>query len=307
MDLTITKPAKIESAATLPQWILSAKTRIDRALNDALPPLPEANRLRSAMRYTLLNGGKRIRPAIIYALASALAVNQDVADTIAIAIEAIHASSLIHDDLPALDDDAIRRSQPACHIAYGEAIAILAGDALLNFAYEKLTSISCDQLSAEQTLALIQTLSIAIGEHGLIGGQACEFYDGEQTAADIISLYTKKTASLMQAAVQMTIIASQQNTPALQREMTQLMQHVGLAFQIHDDILDVESSSECLGKPQFSDQNAGKQTLLSLVGMQTAKQMRDEHIKAALLILENSPIDSAELKAIIHFIIYREY
>lgn len=300
MDIELDTP-------TLPSALLTAKNRIEGLLKTWLPVKCEHSTLTEAMRYSALNGGKRLRSALIYAIQDPFSIPQAACDHIAAAIECVHASSLIHDDLPALDDDDLRRGQPACHIVYGEAMAILAGDGLMNFAYECLLKLPESAASAEAKLAMMQCLVSAIGEQGMVGGQAREFDSQAKNEAAILELYALKTGALMGAGLQMAAHASPLNSPRLQANLAQLSHHLGLAFQIHDDILDIEGCSEHIGKPQFSDQDENKQTLIALVGMEKAKQLRDHHIMSTKHVVSELALEQTALSELIDFIIQRQF
>lgn len=300
MDLELESP-------TLPRSLVVAKQRIESLLETWLPPEQTNSSLTKAMRYSALSGGKRLRSALIYALQAPLEIPLQACDHVAAAIECIHASSLIHDDLPALDDDDLRRGVPANHIAFGEANAILAGDALMNFAYECLLKLPDTHASATVKMEMLRRMTAAIGEHGMIGGQAREFHDGPKNEAQILQLYAQKTGALLGAGLQMAACASPNNSPHLQRTLQTMSYHMGLAFQIHDDILDIESSSEQLGKPQFSDQDEDKQTLIALIGLDKAKILRTHHANATQSALEKLDLDVTQLNEIIHFIFQRQF
>lgn len=258
--------------ANINDWLATVKQRIELELNKQLElHHAVANDLQKAMHYSLLNGGKRLRAALIYSLEESFDVEPIILDHIAAAIECIHASSLIHDDLPALDDDNLRRGKPACHIAFNEAIAILAGDALLNLSHQIILTISTDKLASEKIIAIAKILGAAIGTQGMIGGQSLEFSSESNNLSQqqILELYNLKTGCLIAAGLKMVAcIANRSDEDG--RALEKFAYHLGLAFQIQDDILDITTSTEELGKPQNSDVDANKKTLITLMGLSEA-------------------------------------
>ena len=270
-------------------------------INSSPAPLVEA------MKYGLLLGGKRIRPFLVYATGRILGANLAHLDYAAAAIEAIHAYSLIHDDLPAMADDELRRGHKTCHIAFDEATAILAGDALQSFAFEILTDIP--DLSAQQKLALIKTLSAAAGVKGMCLGQSLDLIS-EQKAISLTELehiHLNKTGALLTAALKLGFICSPHFADeALLQQLERYATAIGLAFQVQDDILDIEGNSETIGKPVGSDLNSDKSTYPKLLGLAGAKQKAQELYETALAELQNLPFDTTALYALAEFIIKRQ-
>lgn len=229
-----------------------------------------------AMRHSLGAGGKRIRPALIYAFCEVCGGTSEQADSAACAMEMTHTSSLIFDDLPAMDNDDMRRGKPSCHKAFGEATAILAGDALICAPFSLLAEDS--YLSAEQKLALIRILSVLEGSTGMIGGQMMDMQFETQenvTAEELEIMCLGKTGALIKAACQMGCICGG-GTPEQTEAAGKYGNYLGLAFQIIDDILDVTSTSEQLGKPAGSDVQEDKQTFVTVLGMEKAKSRAAE-------------------------------
>ena len=230
-------------------------------------------RLFEAMRYSLLNGGKRVRPLLVYAAAEAIAdtpVANATLDAVACAVEYIHAYSLVHDDLPAMDDDDLRRGHPTCHRQFDEATAILAGDGLQCRAFELLTELS--GASAETRLALIATLASASGARGMVGGQAIDLA-AVQRSIDLNHLETMhrlKTGALIRAAVRMGAIAAGA-APAQLDALDRYAAAIGLSFQVQDDILDITGNTATLGKQQGADQARAKPTYPALLGLDAAR------------------------------------
>ena len=253
------------------------------------------------MDYSL--GGKRIRPFLVYAVGEMFGVEKSQLDNAAGAIESIHAYSLIHDDLPAMDDDDLRRGQPTCHIAFDEATAILAGDSLQTFAFELIGQAP---QSAEQRLEMIQCLAKASGYQGMCGGQALDLAatDKHVSLAQLEKIHRLKTGALICAAVELGAIAA--NASQTHRELLNTFaQNIGLAFQVHDDILDVIGDTETLGKPQGSDEAANKSTYPALLGLESAQEKAKQLIEQAISSLQALPFDSTLLQAFARYIIAR--
>jgi geranylgeranyl diphosphate synthase type II len=260
---------------------------------------PATAGLEEAMRYSLLAGGKRIRPVL--ALATARAIGTDPADVLpaAAALELIHTYSLIHDDLPAMDDDELRRGRPTSHVVHGEDVAILAGDGL--FA-EAINLISERQQGApERIVAALATLTSATGVGGMVGGQYVDVSAGDLDADGLRRLHELKTGRLIAASVEMALIlggASEPDTSGYKRFASEL----GVLFQIVDDILDVTGSDEELGKPHGSDERHGKVTYVSLFGLDEARELAAESHAKARAALAEATGDTHDLELITDFI-----
>lgn len=260
-------------------------------------------RLHKAMTHGLLLGGKRIRPFLVYAVGQMLGAQKQSLDHVAGSVEAIHAYSLIHDDLPAMDDDALRRGQPTCHIKFDEATAILAGDALQTLAFELLGN---SPLTDAQKVQSMQCLSKASGYQGMCGGQALDLAatDKSVTLNELEKIHRLKTGALICCAVELGAIAA--NATTQHRELlSTFAQNIGLAFQVHDDILDVIGDTETLGKPQGSDEAANKSTYPALMGLQQAQKKSQQLIEQAISSLQALPFDSTLLQAFARYIIAR--
>ncbi|QBG98020.1 polyprenyl synthetase family protein [Xanthomonas oryzae] len=254
------------SSALFDHWI----ARTERSLEAGLPSATRApQRLHVAMRHAVLGGGKRMRPLLVYASGALFGAAEDQLDTPAVAVELIHAYSLVHDDLPAMDDDALRRGQPTVHIAFDEATAILAGDALQTRAFELLAAASA---SAELRVGWMQSLATAAGAAGMCGGQALDIdATGQlQPLQDLQRMHALKTGALIRASVHMGALTGGAAT-ADQQRLDEFADALGLAFQVRDDILDVESSSAQLGKTAGKDAAHSKSTYPALLGMDGAK------------------------------------
>lgn len=259
---------------TLEQRITPLITRANDALDRFLPRADLApRRLHEAMRYAVLAPGKRIRPVLTYATGQALGVPLDVLDPAAVAVELIHAYSLIHDDLPAMDDDDLRRGRPTCHRQFDEATAILAGDALQALAFETLLHECARSLSCACRLSMVQVLAQASGSLGMAGGQALDLSAvGKKLSLDELeNMHKHKTGALIRASVKLGLLASGNEDQELDHRLERYATCIGLAFQVQDDILDVEGATEIIGKPQGSDADRDKPTYPNLLGMDEAK------------------------------------
>ena len=263
--------------------------------------------LADAMKYALLLGGKRIRPFLVYATGRMLGASMNQLDYVAAAIEAVHAYSLIHDDLPAMDNDSLRRGEPTCHIAFDEATAILAGDALQAFAFETLTNATA--LSAEQKVRLVHALSHAAGAQGMCLGQSLDLISEHKSVSltELERIHNSKTAALLSAALIMGFICSPRySDKQLEQQLARYGAAIGLAFQVQDDILDIEGESSVLGKTVGADLASDKSTYPKLLGLDGAKQKAQDLYQIALSELDRIPFNSIALRALAEFIIYRK-
>jgi farnesyl diphosphate synthase len=254
--------------------MLEYQNRIQAFLDTSLDNLDVPERLRAAMRYSTLSGGKRFRALLVYA--SGLAVDAPLTrlDAVAAALECIHAYSLIHDDLPAMDDDDLRRGQATCHIEFDEATAILAGDALQTLAFELIASPNSG-LTDAQARSICLKLAQSSGQTGMVGGQILDIQatDCQLSRAALEDVHRRKTGALINAAVICGALCSDHVTPPQLSKLADYANNIGLAFQVIDDILDIESSTEELGKPSGSDVEKGKSTYPALIGLQQSKKL----------------------------------
>ncbi|MEC8694859.1 MAG: farnesyl diphosphate synthase [Pseudomonadota bacterium] len=252
-------------------WLEQIRIRIDQALDNSLGRHLGDSKLLDAARYSVLRGGKRLRPALVYAAADAAGASPHAADTAAIAVELLHAYSLIHDDLPAMDDDALRRGQPTTHIAFDEATAILAGDALQALAFSILgeADIRTDRMRVKQ----LNLLGEAVGFRGMALGQAIDLEsEGKALSLDALkAMHAKKTGALITASVLMGAACGNPSDDDWDA-LTQAGRAIGLAFQIQDDILDETAPTETLGKTQGRDKMLGKSTFPSLLGLKASEK-----------------------------------
>ena len=290
---------------TLAEYVARQQARVDRALRRWVPDEsqpPES--IHKAMRYSLFAGGKRVRPILCIAAAEAVSDSPDGIESAACTLELIHTYSLIHDDLPALDNDDLRRGRPTCHKVFGEAIAILAGDALLTLAFQVLAQLDCDPACKTR---LMEELAVAAGTvGGMIGGQVHDL-EGEGKLPDstlLESIHRAKTGALLRASLRIGgIYAGADN-----RQLDALScygEHIGLAFQIVDDVLDVEQSSEALGKTAGKDAQQKKITFPAVYGLERSRLMAEEERIAAHLALRPFDDRAERLRELADLIVRR--
>ena len=264
--------------------------------------------LQEAMLYSLLNGGKRIRPVLVYVANQFCAGSLDLADPAASAIEMLHSYSLVHDDLPAMDNDDLRRGKPTCHIAFDEATAILAGDALLTSAFETLSKPQ-QGYTAEQQLALVYCLSKAAGEKGMVLGQAFDLSHVGQplTLTELKQMHALKTGALITCALELGAITA----GVLKGEKLEALKAfgaiIGLAFQVKDDLLDIEADTLTLGKPSRSDIERNKPTYPALLGIDACKSLLDDLLQQAHTILQPYGEEATDLLSLANYIVRRSY
>lgn len=274
--------------------------RVEAALDRYLPAMDdEPARLHEAMRYACLNGGKRIRAMLVYAAGTATGGAADDLDAPASAVEMIHAYSLIHDDLPAMDDDDLRRGRPTCHIAFDEATAILAGDALQTRAFEILVT-GDSTLPCERRTRMVAVLAAAAGSRGMVGGQVLDMAGEHRSLGleDLGAIHRAKTGALISAAVVMGGLGSPHSDPSIVAAFETFGQEIGTAFQIVDDVLDETGDTQTLGKRAGSDRESGKSTYPAAIGLESSRRLAQEHCQAALQALDAVPGDTSTLREI---------
>ena len=266
-------------------------------------------KLHQAMSYGLLIGGKRIRPYLVYITGEALGVDLNDLDGIAGALECIHAYSLLHDDLPAMDDDDLRRGKPTCHKAFDEATAILAGDSLQTLAFDILANHNFSKEIKPKQINLIQQLVAASGYQGMCGGQALDLAatDKEINLEQLETLHSLKTGALLEASVLMAAECAQNISAQDKQALKKYAQLVGLAYQVQDDIIDITSTEEQLGKPSGSDLASNKSTYPALLGLQGAQQKAENLFQQALQALARLPYNTQSLAEFATFIIKRSH
>ncbi len=279
--------------------------RINTFLSQQLDNLcSEQSTLRNSVAYALLAGGKRIRPLLVYATCDAYGLPYSQADYIAAAIEMIHTYSLIHDDLPCMDDDNLRRGRPTCHIAFNEATAVLAGDALQAIAFEVLAQTPCQP---KQIVKLIQIMAKACGLNGMAGGQSLdlEAENRQVSLAQLQKIHAAKTGALLTACVDMVAVLVKIEDQS--DHLHQFAQHFGIAFQIIDDVLDVTAETKTLGKPSGSDQGLNKSTYPNLMGLDGAQKEAKKHIKLCFKHLNNLSRNHEKLHKLTNFVLDRTH
>jgi farnesyl diphosphate synthase len=268
--------SELDPSTHFENFLASRTNRLEQFLNKfiyskSLSP----SLLERAIHYSVFNGGKRLRPILVYMTGEALGVPLNKLDAAAAAVELIHCYSLIHDDLPAMDDDDLRRGKPSCHKAFDEATAILAGDALQTLAFQILSDSKLNPISPNQQIFMINTLAKKSGREGMVGGQALDIAaEGKSDLLDLEELrqiHQKKTGALIEASVLLGAIPANREDNALV-QLQNYARFIGLSFQVQDDILDIEGSPENLGKTPGKDQQQSKATFPALLGMEGAKQ-----------------------------------
>lgn len=294
----------------LKDYIKLCQSRTENALEHRLPSadiLPK--KLHEAMRYTVLNGGKRMRPLLTYCAGQVLNIPPEALDGPACAVEFIHVYSLIHDDLPAMDDDDLRRGKPTCHIAYDEATAILTGDALQALAFQILAHDPSITTPADHRLKMITALAKASGSQGMVGGQAIDLESvGKKISLpELENMHIHKTGALIRASIQLATLAKPNIDPDTIKNLDHYGKCIGLSFQVKDDILDEESDTETLGKTQGKDQSNAKPTYPALLGLNGAKQKAQELHQQALDSLTIFGSEADLLRALSLYIIERTH
>ncbi|HFQ5345418.1 TPA: (2E,6E)-farnesyl diphosphate synthase [Vibrio vulnificus] len=289
--------------------LTSFQQRNNQQLNLWLDKLPHQNHsLVQAMRYGLVLGGKRARPFLVYATGEMLGCPLEQLDTPASAIECIHAYSLIHDDLPAMDDDELRRGQPTCHVKFDEATAILTGDALQTLAFTILAEGTLSPDGETQRVAMIQALAQASGAQGMCIGQALDLAAENRavTLEELEEIHRNKTGALIRCAVRLGALAAGEKGLAILPQLEKYSTAIGLAFQVQDDILDIISDTETLGKPQGSDQELNKSTYPSLLGLEGAMEKAHTLLHEALQALEAIPYNTQYLEEFARYVVERK-
>lgn len=282
---------------------------VEAALDRWLPgPDAEPPALHQAMRYSVLGEGKRIRPILLYATGEAFGLELKNLAGPASAVEMIHAYSLIHDDLPAMDDDELRRGRPTCHMAYDEATAMLAGDALQALAFHILAHDPDITANNAERLKMIDTLAVASGSRGMAGGQAIDLASVGKSLniSELETMHLQKTGALIQASAELGALSAGQVAPALFERVSEYAKCIGLAFQIKDDILDIEGDTATLGKPQGADIAMNKPTYPNLLGMRGAKQAAADLYEQAIACLAVFDERARTLKDIADYIVHRD-
>jgi geranylgeranyl diphosphate synthase type II len=290
-----------------PSELRRQTARIERGLGRYLPPATtRPARLHAAMRYSLLAGGKRLRPVLVLATADLFGAEAGAALPAAVAIECLHTYSLIHDDLPCMDNDDLRRGRPTAHRRFDEATALLAGDALLTHAFALLAEGYADRPALAN--ALTRELGAAAGSRRLIGGQMADLLAEKKkaTAAELGFIHVNKTAAMIEAALVLGGLIGGADTAAI-ATLRRAGRHLGLAFQIIDDVLDATADSSTLGKTAGKDAKADKSTYVSLRGLATSRRLAREHSDAACTALRRLPGDPTFLVELVKFMAHRSH
>ena len=293
----------------LKEFMDISQVRAEKALDERLPAasrMPE--KLHEAMRYSALGGGKRLRPLLTYATGIALGISLDTLDGPASALEMIHVYSLIHDDLPAMDDDSLRRGKPTCHVAFDEATAILAGDGLQALAFHVLAEDPTIAVPDTNRIAMIRCLAEASGSYGMVGGQAIDLHSvGKRLdLPELENMHIRKTGALIRAAVRLAALAKTPIDHEAEAKLDHYAKCIGLSFQIQDDILDEESDTQTLGKTQGKDKDNNKPNYPALLGLSGAKEKALEMHQAALDSLKDFGDEANLLRALSRYIIERK-
>ncbi|MGP1959597.1 MAG: (2E,6E)-farnesyl diphosphate synthase [Arsenophonus sp. NC-TX2-MAG3] len=292
------------------QWV---QDRVNKILLNQFQRLPfNQSQLVMAMKYSTLLGGKRLRPFLVYAIGDMLNVAVENLDVPAVVVECIHAYSLIHDDLPAMDSDNLRRGQPTCHIFFGEAHAILAGDALQTLAFDILSRSPMPDVNDTNRLAMIAELATASGAAGMCSGQALDMEsEGQQIDITTLeSIHQHKTGALIRAAIRMSALAAGNQSYKLLLSLDRYANAIGLLFQVHDDILDVIGDTDFLGKDHGSNKKYKKNTYPTLIGVEQAKKkansLYEQALDALYMLEQQYGLNTETLQNLTHFIIERK-
>jgi len=298
------------SIADFPAQLAVWQQRIEKVLAANLPQAEsQPARLHQAMRYAVLGGGKRVRPALVYATAVALELSPTCVDGVACAIECIHVYSLVHDDLPAMDNDDLRRGKPTCHKAFDEATAILAGDSLQVLAFEILASGGGVPQDATTRLKLVDLLAKASGTAGMAGGQALDLagLNRRISLQEVETMHARKTGALIRACVMMAAACAPELSHSLRAALDEYATAIGLAFQIQDDLLDVEGDPALLGKAIGADQALNKPTYPAIAGVQAARERVNELHARALRAIDVPELASEPLIAMANWLLNRRH
>jgi len=295
----------------LSDWMKQRQERIETALSKRIPSANQcvgktSEQLAEAMGYSTLNGGKRLRALLVYAAGDMFGVDSALLDAPASAVEMIHAYSLVHDDMPIMDNDDLRRGRPTCHKAYNDATALLVGDALQSLAFETLCD---DALSPIQQSQMVKTLAQQSGVFGMAGGQAIDLESvGESLDINALQkMHELKTGALIRASVRLGALASEQADDAILAKLDKYAFCIGLAFQVQDDVLDVTADTDTLGKTQGADIALNKPTYPALLGLEAAQKKAADLIKQALAELDDLPFNTQILAALALFVINRAH
>ena len=286
------------------------RERVANAIDARLPASSESpEKLHEAMRYAVLNGGKRVRASLVYMTGQALGAPEAWLDAPAVAVELIHAYSLVHDDLPSMDDDDLRRGQPTCHIAFDEATALLAGDALQTAAFEVLTGAEEFRNTSAPVLEMVRTLAHGSGAAGMAGGQAIDLASVGRSIslAELENMHVHKTGALIRSAVRLGALAGAPDDEEMLARLDRYAHAIGLAFQIQDDILDVVGETAIMGKQQGADEALNKPNYPALVGLERAQAMAAEQHASAMEAIAPLGAEADPLRWLSAYIVSRSH
>ena len=303
------KISKLDPMTDFQDWARKVAVDMERALETLLPAANTVPvRLHDAMRYATLGGGKRVRPMLSFAAGLISDADPERVKIVAAAVEIIHAYSLVHDDLPCMDDDVLRRGKPTCHVEFDEATALLAGDALQALAFELMANYRLAD-SSESQIKMQQLFARACGSHGMAGGQGIDLANvGKQiTLPELEFMHILKTGALIRASVLLGAYCGKSLSEVKMGQLDRYARVVGLAFQVVDDILDCESNTEKLGKTAGKDQDANKPTYVSLMGLAPARQFAEELLQDALGALSGFDGRAERLRQLAGFIVQRQH
>lgn len=288
-------------------YLEHCRARIDNELDHSIRQASVSERLQQAMRYSVLGGGKRIRPALCLAAARAVGSPEDAAVAPACSLELIHAYSLVHDDLPAMDDDELRRGRPTVHIAFDEATAILAGDALQTLAFTLLAD--APQLTDNQRVNMIAGLARGSGHQGMVGGQAIDLESVGKalTIEQLETMHRHKTGALIEASVRLGALTAPAVTSQQLEALSRYASALGLAFQVQDDLLDIEGDTEVIGKRQGSDAAKAKPTYPALLGLDGAREHLNALLQKSKQALEGFGEEADPLRAMADYVVSRNH
>ncbi len=294
---------------TFDDWARETAGDMEHAIGELLPPARSIpHRLHDAMRYAVLGGGKRVRPMLAFAAGEISSAPIERVRVVAAAVEMIHAYSLVHDDLPCMDNDVLRRGRPTCHVEFDEATALLAGDALQAMAFQIVSAHTLSENPGDQ-LALIRLLAEACGSRGMAGGQAIDLASVAQEISlpELEHMHMLKTGALIRASIVMGALCGHPLDTVEKQKLDHFAKCIGLAFQVVDDILDCESNTDKLGKTAGKDQDANKPTYVSLLGLGSAKQFADDLLQDAHRSLDPFGESARRLHQVADFIVSRDY
>ncbi|HVY06938.1 MAG TPA: farnesyl diphosphate synthase [Burkholderiales bacterium] len=289
--------------------MLGRQDRIEKALHAMLPsPDVAPARLHSAMRYSVLGGGKRVRPLLAYGAGELACASVEKVDRVAAAVEMIHAYSLVHDDMPAMDDDVLRRGKPTVHVEFDEATALLVGDSLQSLAFQMLSESTLAD-DARHQLEMVEILARASGSRGMAGGQAIDLESTAKALAvpELEFMHIHKTGALIRASVALGARCGSALEPAQLEHLDHFGKFVGLAFQVVDDVLDADSSTATLGKTAGKDARDNKSTYVSALGIERARDLASSLRDDALAALDSLPDKGGRLRQLADFIVLRKF